>query len=294
MIVITTPTGNIGQQVVMNVLASGARVRVIARDPSRLPVQVIERVEVVQGSHGAAEVVDRAFKGADSVFWLCPPDPRASSVEAAYLDFTQPACEAIRKHGVPRVVGISALGCELTIANNAGYVTASLAMDEMIAATGTSFRSIALPSFMDNLKRQVQPIKDQGVFFGAIDGDRKLPAIATRDIATVAARLLIDATWSGREEVPVLGPEDLSFNDMARIMSEVLNRPVRYTQISFDAYKAGFVQRGMSEAMAQGMTDMARAKNSGLDNAQRRTPESATPTTFRQWCADELKPLVFG
>lgn len=85
-----------------------------------------------------------------------------------------------------------------------------------------------LPSFMDNLERQVQPIKNQGAFFGAIDGDRKLPAVATRDIATVVARLLIDATWSGRQEVPVLGPEDLSFNDMARIMSEVLNKPVRY------------------------------------------------------------------
>lgn len=294
MIVITAPTGDIGRQVLMNVLASDARVRVVARDPSRLPARVLHRVEVVHGSHGDADVVDRAFKGADSVFWLCPPDPRAPSVEAAYLDFTRPACEAIRKHGISRVVGISALGRGLAIAEHAGHVSASLAMDDMIAATGANVRSLAMPSFMDNLERQVQPIKHQGAFFGPIDGERKLPAVATRDIAAVAARLLVDAAWSGREDVPVLGPEDLSFNDMARIMSEVLNKPVRYTQISFDAYKAGFVQRGMSEAMAQAMTDMARAKNSGLDNAQRRTPESATPTTFRQWCEDELKPLVLS
>ena len=292
MIVITAPTGDIGKQVLMNILASGARIRVIARDPSRLPTHVIDRVEVVQGSHGAAEVVDQAFKGADTVFWLCPPDPRAPSVEAAFLDFTRPACEAIRKHGISRVVGISALGRGLTIAKHAGYVTASLAMDDMIAATGASFRALTMPSFIDNLERQAQSIRNQGRFFGPIDGDRKLPAVATRDIAAVAARLLIDATWSGRKEAPVLGPEDLSFNDMARVMSEVLEKPVRYTQISFDAYKAGFVQRGMSEAMAQAMTDMARAKNNGLDNAQRRTSEFTTPTSFRQWCAEELKPLA--
>ena len=37
MIVITTPTGAIGRQVLDNVLASGEPVRVIARDPSRIP-----------------------------------------------------------------------------------------------------------------------------------------------------------------------------------------------------------------------------------------------------------------
>jgi uncharacterized protein YbjT (DUF2867 family) len=73
MIVITTPTGTIGQQVLENILDSGEPVRVIARAPSRLPSQTRERVEVVQGSHGNADVVNRAFAGADSVFWLVPP-----------------------------------------------------------------------------------------------------------------------------------------------------------------------------------------------------------------------------
>jgi hypothetical protein len=32
------------------------------------------------------------------------------------------------------------------------------------------------------------------------------------------------------------------------------------------------------------MTDMAAAKNNGLDNAIQRIPENTTPTTFREWC----------
>jgi uncharacterized protein YbjT (DUF2867 family) len=78
MIVITTPTGLIGHQVLGNVLGSGEPVRVIARDPSRLPAQARERVEVVAGSHGDIGVVDRAFAGADAVFWLVPPTPAPS------------------------------------------------------------------------------------------------------------------------------------------------------------------------------------------------------------------------
>ena len=201
MIVVTAPTGAIGRQVLETVLHSGEPVRVIVRDPSRLPAQTRERVEVVQGSHGDIDVVSQAFAGADAVFWLVPPDPHAESVEAAYLDFTRPACDAFKSHGVRRVVGVSALGRGTAVAANAGQVTASLAMDDLIASTGVGYRALTMPSFMDNILRQVGPIKSQGVFFSPLAGDRKLPTCATRDIAAVAARLLLDPSWSGQGSV---------------------------------------------------------------------------------------------
>jgi hypothetical protein len=51
---------------------------------------------------------------------------------------------------------------------------------------------------------------------------------------------------------------------------------------------------GMSEAMAQGTVDMLLAKNVGLDNAEPRTPQSAAPTSFRQWYEEVLKPAVLA
>lgn len=294
MIVVTTPTGDIGHQVLENVLDSGEPIRVIARDPSRLPAAVRERVDVVPGSHGDLDVVSQAFKGADSVFWLAPPNPQAARVEDLYVGFTGPVSEAFRTQGISRVVGISALGRGTPVAGHAGHVTATLAMDDLIASTGVSYRALALPSFMDNMLRQVEPIKNQGVFFSPISADLKLPACATRDIAAVAARLLLDHSWSGVGSVPVLGPEDLSNQDMARIMSEVLGKPVRFQQIPVEAYKATLTGRGMSESMAQSLIDMAVAKNEGLDNGVPRTAESASPTSFRQWCADVLKPAVLA
>lgn len=294
MIVVTAPTGLIGHQVLENLLDNDEPVRVIARDPNGLNAGVRERVEVVQGSHGDRDVVDQAFDGADTVFWLVPPDPHAESVEAAYVDFSRPASEAFKSQGVERVVTVSALGRGTAVAGNAGYVTGSLAMDDLVASTGVSFRALTMPSFMDNILRQVEPIKSQGTFFSPISGDRKLPTCATRDIATVAADLLLDHSWSGRDSVPVLGPEDLSFNEMAHIMSEVLDTPVRFQQIPAEAFKANLAGFGMSDAMAQGLLDMAVAKDNGLDNAVARTPQSATPTTFRQWCEEVLKPAVLA
>ncbi|GAB3711946.1 NAD(P)H-binding protein [Amycolatopsis oliviviridis] len=290
MIVVTAPTGQIGSRLLGGLLESGEPIRVIARDPARLADHVRERVEVVKGSHSDAAVVDEAFAGADTVFWLVAADHRAESLEAAYLDFTRPACEAVKKHGVTRVVGVSALG--RGVAENAGYLSASWAMDDLIAATGVRYRALTMPTFMDNLLWQAGSIGKDGVFFAPVSGDRKAPTCATRDIAAVAAGLLLDRSWEGVADVPVLGPEDLSQNDLAGIMSEVLGRPVRYQQVSMDAFRATQRANGWSEAMAQGMVDMMIAKEAGIDSATPRTPEATTPTTFRQWCEEALKPAV--
>jgi uncharacterized protein YbjT (DUF2867 family) len=294
MIVITTPTGQIGSQVLENLLDTDKALRVIVRDASDLSPEARARVEIVEGSHSDASVVDEAFAGADAVFWLAPPDPRAPSVEAAFVGFTRPAAGAFKKQGVKRVVGVTALGRGTPWATHAGYVTGSLAMDDLIASTGVSYRALTNPSFMDNIVRQAEAIKNQGMFFSPISGDRKLPSVATRDIAATASRLLLDEGWSGVEEAPLLGPEDLSFDDMAEIISEVLGKEVRFQQTTFEAYKARFVELGMSDAMAQGMTDMAAAKDEGIDNAVQRTPENSTPTSFRRWSEDTLKPAVLG
>jgi uncharacterized protein YbjT (DUF2867 family) len=294
MIVVTAPTGNIGRQVLSHLLEAGASVRVIVRAASKLPESVRKRVEVVEGSHGDAGTVERAFAGVDTLFWLVPPNPKVRTVDEAYVDFTRPAAAALQRHGVKRVVDITALGRGTPWADRAGFVASSFRMDDLIASTGVAFRAVTNPSFMDNIARQAVPIREKGLFFLPFDGDKKMPAAATRDIAAAAARLLLDVSWTGMGHVAVLGPEDLSCNDMATIMAEVLGKPIRYQRVSFETYKAGFVERGMSDAMAQGMTDMAWAKNEGLDNAEPRTPENTTPTSFRQWCEEVLKPAVLG
>jgi uncharacterized protein YbjT (DUF2867 family) len=292
MIVITTPAGQIGRQVLGNLLESGEQLRVIARDPSQLPAGVREDLDLVEGSHGDAAVLDKAFAGADAVFWVTPADPRAPSVQAAFAGFTRPAAEAFRRHGVGRVVGVSMLGRGTPWAAQAGFVTGSLAMDDLIAASAVAYRALANPYFMEDTLRQAESIKNQGVFSYPIAGDRQLPTVATRDIAAAASRLLRDARWSGVAEVPLLGPEDLSYDETAEIMSQVLGKDVRFEQITFEAYKDRFIRLGMSDAMAQGYTDMAWAKNQGLDNGVQRTPQNSTPTSFRQWCEEVLKPAV--
>ncbi|MFC4908747.1 NAD(P)H-binding protein [Actinomadura gamaensis] len=289
MIVVTTPTGQIGRQIIDLLLDAGAPVRVIVRDAARLPARVRESVDVVEGSHNDRELLTKALADADSVFWLVPPAMTAPSVVGHFNEFTRPFCEAVTETGVARVVAVSTLGRGAT--RNAGQISASLAMDEMIEATGVHYRTLELPGFMENMLRNIPSLKAAGVFSSPVTPDRAQPAVAVRDIAAVAARLLLDDTWEGQEGVQVLGPEDLSANDMAEIMSEVLDRPIRFQQISPEEQKALLISYGASEDAAQGLIDMMTAiDRDGIYHAQPRTPGSRTGTSFRQWCEDVLKP----
>ncbi len=295
MIVITAPTGNIGRPLLSKLLesapAAGEELRVIVRDPARLPDAARGRVEVITGSHGDAMVLDRAFEGADAVFWLVPPDASLPPHDG-FSGFTRPAAKALAAHGVGHVVGVSALGRGTSLADRAGLVTASLAMDDLIAGTGVAYRALANPSFFENLLEEVDSIRDKGVFTDVVDADRKAPLVAVADIAAVAAGLLLDRSWTGTGSVPVLGPQDLSPNDLARIMTEQLGRTVRYERQSLDELHTTLLGYGLDKEFVQGVVDMKRAKDQGLDAGVARTPDTGSPTSFEQWCAQTLMPAV--
>ncbi len=290
MILVTTPTGHIGSQLIPHLLAAGEKVRVIARDPAKLAPGIREAVEVVQGSADDVAVVDKAFQGAESVFWVVPPHFQTRDVYRYYLDFTGPAASAIKTHGVKRVVSVSSLGRERGI--DAGVVTASYQKDALLESTGAHFRALWCPGFMENVLMQVEPLKHKGMYFAPAKGDLKNPHVATRDIAASGAKLLLDKSWTGKGGLAVLGPEDLSENEKAAILSDVLGKPIRFQSIPGSAYKDSLMGFGASEAMAQSLVVMHAAIDEGLYSDVARNAENTTPTSFRQWCQQVLVPVL--
>ncbi|MGW4273762.1 NmrA family NAD(P)-binding protein [Streptomyces seoulensis] len=291
MIVTTTPTGDIGQQVLDRVLDSGEPVRVIARDSSRLPEHVRAQVEVVEGSHADADTITKALEGADRLFWLVPPAGfrDAGPARSYYLDFTRAAAQEAASRGV-RMVHVTSLGHGYS--GEAGLLSAALGMDELIGSTGVQYRALALPFFMENVLRQAQPIAQQGVFSLANTADRPLLTVATQDVAAAAAALVLDKTWSGQARVPLVSPDSLTPDAMAEIISDTLGHTVRYQQVPLADFQYRMVQHGASPSLAQDMADMVKAQNDGIYDAEPRDPASATATGFRQWCQYVLKPAV--
>lgn len=294
MIVVTAPTGNIGSQLLAMLAAKDAPLRVIAREPAKLPAGLDGKVEVVEGSHGDRAVLERAFDGARQLFWLVPSATPASSVEAAYVDFSRAAAALLPGGTITHVVNVSALGRGWP--RYAGHVSATLEMDDMLAATGVHYAALACGSLMENILRQAATIRATGDFYYPSPADLKLPHVATRDVAALSADLLLDTGWTGTREIPMLGPEDLSFDDLAAIMSDVLAKPVRFHPMAMHDMEAMVIGNGTSPGLARAMSAMLTAKNEGMDNMVERTARDAanSPTSFRRWCETVLAPAIRG
>lgn len=290
MILVTTPTGDIGRRVLSHLCAAHKAVRVIARDASKLPPE--PQFDVIEGSMADAATLKHAMTGVTCVFWLPPGDPTLPSAEAAYVDVSRAFCDALPGSKVTHVVGISALGRGW--GKPAGHVTATLAVDDMIALTGVQYRALACASLMDNIARQAAPIRTLSRFFQPTPGDLKLPHVAKADVARIAAELLLDPSWTGVEAIPLLGPEDLSFNEMAAILSAVLGREIAANQLPMEQFRQMMCDLGASDGMAQAYVEMLTAKNGGMDHLVTPASRHNTPTTFRTWCEEELRPLIAG
>ena len=285
MIVVTTPTGNVGSQLLAELLKAGTQpLRAIVRDPYRLEDTVRDRVEVIVGSHDDPAVLDRALEGARGLFWLIPPSMRASSAEEYYLSFTHAAVEAIRHHKVGHVVGISSAGW--TWPHPAGLLSAAHAMDAELESCGAAYRSLGMGFYMENLIRPLPQMISEGVLSLPLNPDRPLATIATQDIAVIAARLLIDRNWEGTDRIPVFG-DNLTPNKMAAVISAVLGLPVAFEQADLEQVTAATVERGVPDGMARDVTAMYWAQQNGIYDEDWSCAHP-TPTSFRTWCETVL------
>src|SRR5437870_4188848 len=156
-ILVTTPAGNIGRRVLSELLAPEFSVRVIARNPSRLPAEIREEVEVVRGSTDDPALLRRALDGVETLFWCVPTEPlQATNVRGHYERFARAGSQAIREAGTPRVVTISAGGKGL--ARKAGPISGLHAMEDILNQSGAAMRHLRCGWFMENFLRQAELI----------------------------------------------------------------------------------------------------------------------------------------
>lgn len=280
MIALTTPTGTIGGKILRLLAETSAPIRVLVRDRARLPGDLAGSLEIVEGSlHEPADLA-RLVAGAHALFWCQPDAVAAADYYAAYAELAEKGLAAIRAAGIPRVVAISAAGD--TPSQPAGPITVLHRMETTLASSGAACRFLRCGSFMENLLWQWDSIIEKGVFTYAMKGDVPGPQVCTADIARVAAGWLLRDDWSGLESPQLPGPEDLSYHQMAEILSQELQRPVVYEEMEAEPYREILVSLGSTPAVARALTDMF----AWLENGYQMPPgttRAATPTTLAGW-----------
>ncbi|MFI0486396.1 NAD(P)H-binding protein [Actinomadura sp. 9N215] len=287
-IVVTTPTGQVGSRVVRLLLQAGVCPRVLVRDPARLDAATRERVDVRQGDMTDAAFVREAMSGARAVFWV-DPTPHTSDDPIETSDRTaDPLVEAAQAGDVPRVVLLSSVGAEKR--HGAGHIDALARIEERLDATGADTLHLRCAYFFTNLLMDLDGLA-RGVLTTPFRPDAPMPWVDPRDIGDVVAARLLNDGWKGHEVQAVHGPEDLSFEQVAALLTEVLDRPVRLDVVGEDDVRAALTSAGLSPGAVEGVVGMS-AGTRDLVPEQPRDLVTTTPTPLAAWAYAHLRPAV--
>lgn len=290
-IAVNTPAGNIGREVVHELLQAKQDVVMISRNPTKIADLVERGAQLIQGSIDSRSVLDLALENADALFWLTP----FAFDQPDYLHWArrtgQLAADAVKRHGVKRVVLISSVGAQH--AAGVGPIGCLPSIEAAFRAAAPNVTSLRAGSFMENFLNNVGMIAETGKIFAPHPATKKFPMVATRDIAEKAVEVLLDAHWSGFRIIGVHGPEDLDQTTAAEIIGEGIGRPVSYVEVPVDQARKGMLAAGMPIFIADLLADMYQGFRDGrMDRAEPRTAETTTRTSLLEFSRLVLKPAV--
>lgn len=287
-VAVTTPTGNVGQQVVSMLIRAGLRPRVLVRDPARLDPDIGELVDAVAVDQGDLDAVVAATAGLDALYWVDPPNTADDPV-AEYARVGAVAAQVVRQNGITRIVFQSSIGAEKR--HGACEIDGLARTEELLDATGNTVLHLRCGYFFSNLLMQLDAIR-AGVIPVVLPTDQPMAWVAPRDIAEVAVFRLLSETWSGRQLQAVHGPTDLSWQQAAAIVSEAIGREVRAERVPDDEMRDILSGSGMGGGLVQAVMGMSTGLRDDFVPELPRTVGSTTPTSLQAWCYDVLRPLI--
>lgn len=283
-IAVTTPNGHVGHHLVRDLIRAGVRPLLVMRDRSRMDDELREVADVAEAdSLNAREIVD-ATRGVDSLYWVDPPSMTDDPL-ADYARATKAVTAAVTANGIGRVVFQSSVGAEKR--HGAGEIDGLAATEMALDELDIDVTHLRCGYFFTNLVMQLDAIRS-GTIPVLLPPDSRMSWVAPRDIAAVAACLLLSTSWSGRRVQAVHGPADLSWNDVAAILASKRGTPVKAEQIADDEMRRMYLSAGISQSAAEALLGMSTGLRDGFTPEQARTLVSTTPTALRSWVSEEL------
>ncbi|MEU1423331.1 NAD(P)H-binding protein [Kitasatospora sp. NPDC005751] len=284
-IAVTTPAGNVGRHVVATLIRAGVRPRVLLREPGRLAPEVRGEVDAVRVDQFDPEAVAAATEGIDALYWVDPTtggeDPLAD-----YARATAAVVRAVTGNRIGRVVFQSSVGAEKR--HGAGEIDGLAGTETALDDLGVDVTHLRCGYFFTNLELQLDALR-AGTLQVVLPLDQPMAWVAPRDIAEVAATRLLSPAWSGRCVRAVHGPADLTWRQVAGILTAATGRRIGVERITDDAMRAGLRRSGMTEGLVEAVLGMSTGLRADFTPEQRRSVRTTTPTTLAAWAYDHLR-----
>jgi uncharacterized protein YbjT (DUF2867 family) len=228
LVLVVGGTGLVGGEIVRLLKEQGFQTRVTT---SKV---VPASNEMVQINLTTGEGIKAAFEGVDRAFLLSPP---------GYADqyaMLSPLIQESKRRGLKKVVLMTAMGANANEA--APFRRAEIELEK----SGLSYNIIRPNWFLNNFHTfWIQGINAQNKILLPA-GSAKVSFIDARDISAVAAKLLVNSEFDGKD-FDLTGSESVTHAEIAQAISNVAGRKIEYQEIAPADFKKGLMAAGFPE-----------------------------------------------
>jgi uncharacterized protein YbjT (DUF2867 family) len=247
-ILVTGATGNVGRNVVEQLISRGADVRALVRDPSKADLPA--NVEIVRGDLLDVDTLRSAFSGVSTLFLL-------NGVVADEYTQALIALNVAREAKIERIVYLSVIHSDIYV--NVPHFAGKFGVERMIEKMGLNATILRPAYYMDNEITIKEVVTGYGLYPMPI-GDKGLAMIDARDVGEIAAIELVRREQSPTplplNRINLVGPDTLTGESAAAVWTNVLGRPIAYPGNDTAAFEQN-LRQAMPSWMAFDMRLMA-------------------------------------
>jgi uncharacterized protein YbjT (DUF2867 family) len=284
-------TGNVGSKISETLLNDGHNVKLVARTPDKLKKFRDRGAEVTVADIFAVDVVANVLKNADGAFVLLPPNFTSINAREYQRKIGNAIIAAIKQSGIKYIVNLSSCGAHVHEGNGiiAGVAEQEVKLNQLNDVNVLHLRPAY---FMENFLMNVGLIKNMEINGSTAEASHKIPMTATKDIASVAAKLLVSQDFRGKIVKPILGDRDYSFKEFTHIIGNSIGKPdLEYVQFATNRVKQAMISQGISADVADEITSMEKSLKNGIMNYEKRTVENSSPTSAEIFAKEVFAPL---
>ena len=253
MILVTGAAGKTGRAVIRALSARGQAVRALVHRPQQATIAIAAGAQdVVAGDMRDRAILEQAADGSAgtvrAIYHICP------NMSPDELPIARVVLEAARAAGLEHVVYHSVLHPQTEAMPHHWQ---KLRVEELLFEAGLPFTILQPAAYMQNLLAYWDQIVRQGLYAVPYATDTRLGMVDLEDVAQAAATVLTVEGHAGAT-YELAGPDVLSPAEVAQILEQQLDRPLRARLVPLDEWQRGARASGLGEYQIQTLLQMFR------------------------------------
>ena len=247
MILVTGAAGKTGQAVVRALLANGQTVRTLVRNETqRELISSLYDTDIVIGDMSVESVISSLFEDIRAVYHICPNmHPDELSIGLAMIS-------AAKTADVTQFVFHSVLHPQVEAMPHHWQ---KMRVEEALFTSGIPFTILQPAAYMQNILVEWKNIQQEGIIRVPYSPESKGSPVDLNDVADVASLVLSERDHIGAI-YELCGPDILTYQEQATILSEYIDRSIRVEQISLNEWKTLAYEAGLRTYSVESLLKM--------------------------------------